>query len=184
MAALDFYNAGALRQIATNLFYGWGYNFYKRENQLRADDQLVREKAGWLLSNAAASVEAAESNYRREFLPAPTREKPFPDSAAVAAAQQMERLVKAIRALVNRMTELPVPENDRMTQRFREEAPTLEALIALDEQLVGQCELLRSTVEKRDGAWIAEHIKEINAGLDAIDATLMKRQALLLSKSK
>lgn len=71
-----------------------------------------------------------------------------------------------------------------MTQRFREEAPTLDALIALDEQLVGQCELLRSTVEKREGAWIAERIKEINAGLDAIDATLMKRQALLLSKPK
>ena len=97
-----------------------------------ADDQLVREKAGWLLGNAAASVEAAESNYRREFLPAPTRAKPFPDAAAVAAAQQLERLVKAIRALVNRMTELPVPGSDRMTQRYREEAPTLEALIALD----------------------------------------------------
>jgi hypothetical protein len=184
MAGLDFYDAGTLRQIATNLFYGWGYNFYKRENQLRADDQLVREKAGWLLGHAAASVESAESNYRREFLPAPTREKPFPDAAAVAVAQRLERLVKAIRALVNRMTELPVPGSDRMTQRFREEAPTLEALIALDEQLVGQCELLRSTVEKHEGEWIAERMKEINAGLDAIDATLMKRQALLLSRTK
>jgi cell division septum initiation protein DivIVA len=184
MAGLDFYDAGALRQIATNLFYGWGYNFYKRENQLRADDQLVREKAGWLLGNAAVSVESAESNYRREFLPAPTREKPFPDAVAVAAAQQLERLAKAIRALASRMTELPTPENDRMTQRFREEAPTLAGLIALDEQLVGQCELLRSTVEKRDGAWIAERIKEISAGLDAIDATLMKRQGLLLNRIK
>lgn len=184
MAGLDFYDAGALRQLATNLFYGWGYNFYKRENQLRADDQLVREKADWLLGRAAASVESAESNYRREFLPPPSREKPFPDAVAVAEAQQLERLVKAIRALANRMTELPAPENDRMTQRFREEAATLEGLIALDEQLVGQCELLRSTVEKREGAWIAERIKEINAGLDAIDATLVKRQALLLSRTK
>jgi hypothetical protein len=184
MAGLDFYDAGALRQIATNLFYGWGYNFYKRENQLRADDQLVREKAGWLLGNAAISVETAESSYRREFLPPPTREKPFPDAVAVAAAQQMERLAKAIRALANRMTELPTPENDHMTQRFRAEAPTLEGLIALDEQLVGQCELLRSTVEKRDGAWIVERMKEVSAGLDAIDVTLMKRQGLLLNRSK
>jgi hypothetical protein len=180
----DFYDAGALRQMATNLFYGWGYNFYKRENQLRADDQLVREKAGWILGNAAASIEAAESSYRREFLPPPTRAKPFPDPVAVAEAQQLERLAKAIRGLASRMTELPTPENDRMTERFRKEAPTLEGLIALDEQLVGQCELLRSTVDKRDGAWIAERIKEINAGMDAIDATVMKRQALLLSQPK
>lgn len=181
--AMDFYDAGALRQIATNLFYGWGYNFYK-ENQLRADDQLVRAKAGWILSNAAASVSAAESEYRREFLPAPSRAKPFPDAAAMSGAQELERLAKDISAIANRVAELPVPENDRMTQRFREEAPTLQALIALDEQLVGQCELLRSTLEKRDGAWIVENVKQIRGGLEAIDATLMKRQALLLSKSK
>ncbi|HEV2578163.1 MAG TPA: hypothetical protein VGU25_13225 [Acidobacteriaceae bacterium] len=182
--ALDFYDAGTLRQIATNLFYGWGYNFYKRENQLRADDQLVRAKAGWILSNAAASVRAAEGEYRREFLPAPSRAKPFPDAAAVSGAQELERLAKDISAVANRLAELPVPENDRMTQRFREEAPTLQALIALDEQLVGQCELLRSSLEKRDGAWIVEKMDEIRRGLEAIDATLMKRQALLLSKSQ
>jgi hypothetical protein len=180
----DFYDAGALRQIANNLFYGWGYNFYRLENQLRADDQLVRAKAGWILSNAAANVKAAESEYRREFLPAPSRAKPFPDAAAVSAAQELERLAKDISAMANRLAELPVPENDRMSQRFREEAPTLQALIALDEQLVGQCELLRSTLEKRDGAWMVEKIGDIRGGLEAIDSTLMKRQALLLSRSK
>ncbi len=182
--ALDFYDADALRQIATNLFYGWGYNFYKLENQLRADDQLVRAKAGWILSNAAASVSAAESEYRREFLPPPSRAKPFPDAVAISAAQQLERLAKDISAVANRLAELPVPENDRMTQRFREEGPTLEALIAVDEQLVGQCELLRSTLEKRNGGWIVEKISEIRGGLEVINATLMKRQALLLSRPK
>jgi hypothetical protein len=182
--ALDFYDAGALRQIAANLFYGWGYNFYKQENQLRADDQLVRAKAGWILSNAAASVIAAESEYRREFLPAPSRAKPFPDAAAVSGAQELERLAKDISAVANRVAELPVPENDRMTERFREEAPTLQALIAQDEQLVGQCELLRSTLEKRDGKWIVEKMTEIRGGLAAIDATLMKRQSVLMSKSR
>jgi hypothetical protein len=46
-----FYDAGALRQVATNLLYGWGYNFYRIENQLRADDRLVR----CLVSRWAAS---------------------------------------------------------------------------------------------------------------------------------
>src|ERR1700677_2957249 len=101
MPDLDFYDAGVIRQIATNLFYGWGYNFYRLENQLRADDQLVRAKAGGLLGAAAGGGQAAESNYRREFLPAPTRGKPFPDAAAVAGAQQLERLFKSISAIEN-----------------------------------------------------------------------------------
>jgi len=50
-----FYDAGALRQVATNLFCGWGYNFYRLENQLRADDQLVRSKAAGLLGTAMAT---------------------------------------------------------------------------------------------------------------------------------
>jgi hypothetical protein len=183
MADLDFYDAGVLRQLATNLFYGWGYNFYRLENQLRADDQLVRAKAGWLLGVAGASVQEAESSYRREFLPAPSRAKPFPDAAAVAGAQQLERLAKSISAIANRLAELPVPENDRITQRFRQEAPTLAALIAQDEQLVGQCELLRSTLEHRDGAWILEHHAQIQTGLEAIDSNLLRRQAILFSKT-
>jgi hypothetical protein len=181
---MDFYDAGALRQIASNLFYGWGYNFYRVENQLRADDQLIRAKAGWLLGVATGNVEAAEGEYRREFLPAPTRAKPFPDASAVAGAQKLERLAHAISAIGNRLSELPVPESDRMTQRFRLEAPTLSALIALDEQLVGQCELLRSSLDRRSGEWILQNLKSIQTGLEAIDATLLKREALLLSKGK
>ena len=48
--------AGPARRLLSNLFYGWGYNFYRVENQLRADDQLVRSKAAWLLGLATASV--------------------------------------------------------------------------------------------------------------------------------
>lgn len=129
-------------------------------------------------------MSAAEGEYRRTFLPAPTRAKPFPDATAVASASELERLAKEISGVANRLAELPVPENDRMTQRFREEAPTLQALIAVDEQLVGQCELLRSTVEKSDGVWIVEHMKVIRGGLEAIGATLVKREALLLSRGK
>jgi hypothetical protein len=174
-----FYDADELQQVATNLFYGWGYNFYRVENQLRADDQLVRSKASWLLGNAMASVDAAESEYRREFLPPPSRAKPFPDAAAVAAAQRLERLARAIGALEATIQQQPVPENDRMTQRYRQEAPTLKHLMEHDLRLVGQCDLLRTMVDKQDGASILKSLPDLEAGLEAIRATLHNRQAVL-----
>src|SRR5271157_5162196 len=97
MSDTDFYDVDELEKIAVNLFYGWGYNFYRLENQLRADDLTVRAKVGWLLGLARASVDTAESAYRRERLPSPTREKPRPD--AVAGAQMLERMSKEIGAL-------------------------------------------------------------------------------------
>jgi hypothetical protein len=174
-----FYNAGALRQVATNLFYGWGYNFYRVENQLRADDQLVRTKAAWLLGLAMASVSTAETEFRREFLPAPTRAKPFPDAEAVASAQRLEQLAREIGALEAFIHQQPVPENDRITQRYRLEAPTLKTLIGYDEQLVGQCELLRSMVDKQNGSALLKSLPDLETGLGAIRETLRVREAVL-----
>lgn len=182
MAGEGFYDAGALRQIATNLFYGWGYNFYRAENQLRADDQLVRSQAAALLGNATASVESAESNYRREFLPPPSRSKPFPDAVAVASAQSLERLGRSIGAIKAALTHQPVPENDRMTQRYREEAPTLQRLIAIDERLAGQCELLRTMVNQKDADTLLARMKDLEAGMEAIRSTLRDREAVLLGR--
>lgn len=181
MAGESFYDVGALRQVATNLFNGWGYNFYKVENMLRADDQMVRAKAASLLGNAMSSVCEAENAYRRAFLPPPTRARPFPDAAAVADAQSLERLGQAIGALEAALHHQPVPANDRMTQRYRDEAPTLATLIGHDERLVGQCELLRRLVNEQDGAAILKKLPDLEAGLAAIRATLHDREVVLLS---
>jgi hypothetical protein len=183
VSSSGFYDAGPLRQVATNLFYGWGYNFYRVENQWRADDQLVRNQAAGLLGIAMASVSEAETEYRREFLPPPSRQKPFPDPAAVAAAQHLERLARGIGTLEALIQQQPVPENDRMTQRYRQEAPTLQTLIHYDEQLVGQCDLLRSLVNRQDGASILKNLPDLEGGLEAIRATLQKREAVLLDRA-
>jgi len=181
VADFDFYDAGALRKVATNLFYGWGYNFYRVENQLRAEHQLVRPKPAWLLGLAMASIDAAEIEYRREFLPAPSRAKPFPDAASVASAQHLERLARAIGALESTILHQPVPENDRMTQRYRQEAATLVTLIEFDHQLVGQCDLLRSMVDGKDGASILTRAAALESGLEAIQSTLHKREAVFFT---
>jgi hypothetical protein len=174
-----FYDAGLLKQVAVNLFYGWGYNFYRLENQLRADDQLVRARSATLIGQAHASVEAAELAWRRDRLPAPTRAKPFPDPEAVQGAQALERLAREIGALAGRLHALPVPENDRMTQRYRNEVQTLTALGACDEQLVGQAETLRLGLGGRDGDWILQNAAAVQAGVAAIQETIRQRGTIL-----
>jgi hypothetical protein len=153
----------ALEQTAVNLFYGWGYNFYRLENHLRADDQVVRAKVGWLLGQARESVERAESAWRRLNLPAPTREKPRPDPGA------LEGQIRAH----------PVPEEDRMTNRYRREAETLQRLLQCDLALVGRAETLRALVEDADGDVLLARAPEFEGGCKSIARNLRERQALL-----
>lgn len=174
-----FYEAGPIGEIAITLFNGYGYTFYRVENQLRADDQRVRSLACTLLGQARAALDAAESHYRRTHIPPPTRANPFPDAEAVAGAQSLERMSRAISAMEGRIRSQPVPENDRMTQRYRQEAATLEALADKDKALVGKAELLRSMLAGADGDAVLAQSATIEQGITAINETLQERQALL-----
>ncbi len=180
MASGDFYAADPLEQVAINLFYGWGYNFYRVENQLRADDLLVRAKAGGLLGDARAVVDAAEAVYRRANIAAPTRAKPFPDPQVVEDARALERLSGAIGALEGQVRTQPVPENDRMIEFYRNERDTLMHLGRHDSLLVGQAELLRAKLAAAgDAATILATLREIEEGLRALAETLRERRSVL-----
>ncbi|TPM82614.1 hypothetical protein FKO01_60625 [Mesorhizobium sp. B2-3-3] len=174
-----FYEVGPLAKIGINLFYGYGYNFYRLENQLRADDQRVRQMACSLLARARAAIDGAEARYRRENIQPPSRANPFPDPGIVASAQALERLGREVGALEGQIRHQPVPENDRMTQRYRLEAATLIALAEKDAVLVGQADLLRSIVEGAAGDAILANRREIEDGIAAITATLRDRQSFL-----
>jgi len=86
-----------------------GYNFYRIENQLRADDLLVRSKVSWLLgiarpvSNRPRAATGGNLSRRR-------RGKAYPDPKAVANAQSIERLSRAIGSLEVRFARNPFPK--------------------------------------------------------------------------
>ncbi len=181
MAASEFYEVGPLSQIAVNLFYGWGYNFYRRENQLRADDLLIRAKAGALLGDARASVEAAEAIYRRANIHTPSRANPFPDPAVIADAQALERLSAAIGGVEAQIRAQPTPESDRMSELYRRESDVLVQLGDCDQQLIGQSELLRVKLDRAAAAAILAALPALEDGLHAITETLRNRRAILLA---
>lgn len=175
-----FYDVGALGQIGLNLFHGYGYNFYREENQLRTDDQKVRTLVSELLGRAHKAVSAAEGVFRRERMPAPTRENPFPPAEIVADAKRLEALGVAIGGVEGQVRHAPVPENDRMTQRFREEGETLTALVEKDKLLVGQAETLRAMVADKKPDDILAVLPEIQEGVSAIIATLADRRIMTI----
>ena len=175
MAQSAFYAAGPDEQVALNLFHGWGYNFYRAENQLRADDLMVRARVGEMLSAARASVEAAEAAFRREHIRPPTRAQPLPDPDALRQAQVLEATSREIGVLEGRVRALPVPEADRMTQRLRDERATLEALLRADLSMVALAHKLRTVVAP--GTF--DCVREMGACLAEIGAAVQARQEVL-----
>jgi len=173
-----FYDVTALGEIGINLFHGYGYNFYREENQLRADDQKVRTLVCELLASAQKAVSAAEGNFRRERIPAPTRAEPFPPAGIMADARRLESLCKAIGGVEGQVRHAPVPENDRMTQRYREEAATLLALVEKDSVLVGQAQTLRTMVEGKTPDEILAALPDVEEGVAAITKTLAERRIM------
>ena len=175
-----FYDVGALGQIGLNLFHGYGYNFYREENQLRADDQKVRTLVSELLTRAQRAVVTAEGVFRRERIPAPTRANPFPPAEILVDARRLEALGKMIGELEGQVRHAPVPENDRMTQRYRKEGSTLIALVEKDTLLVGQAETLRMLVADKTADAVLLAIADVEEGVAAISQTLADRRIMTI----
>ena len=174
-----FYDANFFTKAAIDLFHGWGYHFYRKENQLRADDLVVRARVSEFLAAARISVDAAEKAYRHEFLPPPSREKPRPDAEALRGAQELEGLGRAIGTIEGRIRALPVPENDRMTQRFRREAETLSRLVEADQSMVAQAEFVRAVLATADARWMLDNAASLRQQISALEATVQARRDIL-----
>ncbi len=179
MTLSSFYNAEFEEQLAINLFNGWGYNFYRAENQLRADDLMVRARVSEMLGAARAGVNAAEAAWRRSHLPPPSREHPRPDPQALVSAKTIEAVGAAIGALEGQIRALPVPEADRMTQRLRNERQTLEALLRADRTMVALAHGLRSLLENAAADTVLESEQAVHGMLSSIAGALQARRDLL-----
>ncbi len=170
----------SLAEGAAGVLAGLSYHFYGQAHLLRADDLVVRGKVSELLGAARRSVQAAEHAHRREFLPAPSREKPRPDAQAVADARTLERLGAAIGALEGHVRALPVPENDRLAQRFHTERAVLQRLLDVDRELIGHAEFLRALVQSAGAAWMLQNGASLAEQIGAIESAIQARRDVLV----
>ena len=83
-----------LYRIGVMLLNGYGYNWYRLDNQMRADDLLVRSRASEHLESAAARLRDLEGRYRRKYLPPPSRDHPDPDPQHLAAVRHFRSVAE------------------------------------------------------------------------------------------
>ncbi len=164
------------------LLSGGGYNFYDKANLARADDLLVRQRAGSALSEAARHLQTLEAEYRHAFLPPATRDQPFPPAEAMEKLRGLTRLAERLRGLESDIRGMAAPAQDKFWGRLRQEVSLLNALIAFDDGLVQQS----ADMERVVAAWAVEDWQAndlahaLTPRLQLLAALIRDRQTLLM----
>src|SRR5207248_52959 len=96
------------------LLTGYGYNFYNRANQARADDLLVRERASYFLAQAVALLTQLRGDYFTRFIPPLTRANPDPPQEAMAQMREIEAVQQALAQIESHIRGMSVPTQDRI----------------------------------------------------------------------
>jgi len=134
----------ALLHAGELLLNGWGYNWYRAENLMRADDLLLRNQADQLLGDALAACRRAEAVFRQKYMGPPSRQHPLPDPERVAELHEFQAMLKQLEDLRTRLRGAAMPPEDRIARRHTEEADLLFKLGRCDAMLAARAQALRA----------------------------------------
>ena len=170
--------------IAQNLellMSGRGFNFYDNKNQARADDLLVRQRASGFLTDASQALTDLEAAYRGQYIPASTREQPYPPAEAMAKLKGIGQLRSKVSDIETQIRGMSVPTQDKVWWRFRDEAVLLEQLVGFDYQLISQCRDIADQVRAVTADdWNAGTVTAgVNAKLTQLQTSIRERQQFL-----
>jgi hypothetical protein len=169
-----------IRHQLTLLLTAYGYNLYDNKNRLRADDLLVREKAAEALVEGANALRTLRGEYRRAFIPEPTRENPEPPRDKMEALRRLERLQTRLTDLATQIRSMPVPTQDRVWERFRREQTLLSQLIRHDYDLIAPAYALRDRLRALVAAdWTDPVAAEVGGQADGIERAVRDRTEFL-----
>jgi hypothetical protein len=170
--------AGPAKRLLSNLFYGCGYNFYRFDSELLADDLLIRGKLSQLLRECRAHLSVLETAFRRQHRAETGGDYVFLGPAAVTTAQGLLRAQRGLDAMETAIRNAVVPEFPRFDRR-RVVHRALEQLVMLDGDVVLALVTLRDAVAKLDnGAAAAAKMDELLRASD-FSALWGRRETLL-----
>jgi len=174
--------AGPAKRLLSNLFYGCGYNFYRRASELCADDMVIRGKLSQLLRECRGHLTSLEAAFRQQHRVL-GRDYSFLSPDAVPMAQALLDAHRHLQAMEMAIRTATVPERDRLRQRPREGRSTFERLVNLDGEVLVALVTLRDAVARlKDGAAAAARMDNLLRASD-FDALWNRREALLLGES-
>jgi hypothetical protein len=171
----------AISQEIEHLLLGGGFNFYRVENQLRADDLLVRQRAGNSLGLAAAQLDKLSQEFQRTCIAAPTRDCPYPPAEVMERLNALRRLRQRIITANSLLQALSSPAQDKIWRRFRDEQTLLTSLLNADIAMLRQAAELGQLAESLTAHdWkSADAGAVIDSACDRWDQTIRSRQELL-----
>ena len=175
--------AGPGRRLLSNLFYGGGYNFYRREDEPHVDDLLIRRKLSQLLRDSAAHVASLHAAFRRKHLP-PGRDCAYANHGAVGMEIALERAQRELQAMEMAVATAAAPEVGCIRRHDRDEGGAPAKLVALDGEALHALVTLRDAIARFDNGTAAA--VGIDSLLKASDfgALWSRRQALLSGTSE
>ena len=160
---------------------GYGYNFYNKTNQARADDLLVRERASYNLAQAVALLTQLRNDYYTRFIPPLTRANPDPPQEAMAHLREIEAVQQAIANVETHIRGMAVPTQDRIWWRFRQEQPLLFQLLNFDLALVRDSEQIYEYVSHlTPEAWQAQGSGPLRQLIQQLTQVAKDRERFLL----
>jgi len=163
------------------LLTGYGYNFYNRANQARADDLLVRERASYHLGQSIDLLERLRGEYQRRFIPPLTRANPDPPQEAMAQAREMGLLRQELSDCETHIRGMSVPTQDKTWWRFREEQTLLGQLLNFDLALVRGCEQVYSYMSQlRPEGWHSQGSGPLRQLIQQVTQVARERERFLL----
>lgn len=174
---------GPARWLLSNLFYGCGYNFYRCEGQLRADDLLIRGKLRQLLEDCRLHLSSLEAEFRRQHRALPDRDYAFLSQGAVATALALLDAQRAIEEMESAILTATAAETSGIHQRHREERGTLEKLVALDGEVLLALVTLRDAIARLEDGTAAAAIMDDLLRASDFCALWSRREALLSGRS-
>jgi len=175
----DQHNPNPVVQQIELLLSGYGYNFYSKKNQTRADDLLVRQKAGASLSEAEHALASLQSDYQRLYIPPATRDNPYPPPATLRKLRDFGLLRARVSDLEARVRGMAVPSSDKVWRRYYEEQARLNVLLDFDYRLL----TATGKIAEQVGALTAEQCEAQDA-LQLLDQPFQQLDDLIRARQQ